>query len=33
VLPLTDAVRALQQAETHHTRGKMVLKVAEEPRS
>ncbi|MDP9004622.1 MAG: NADP-dependent oxidoreductase, partial [Verrucomicrobiota bacterium] len=33
VLPLSDAVKALEQAETHHTRGKMVLKVAEEPRS
>jgi NADPH:quinone reductase-like Zn-dependent oxidoreductase len=32
VLPLTDAVKALQQAETHHTRGKLVLKIAEEPR-
>jgi NADPH:quinone reductase-like Zn-dependent oxidoreductase len=31
VLPLSDAVKALEQAETHHTRGKMVLKVAEEP--
>jgi NADPH:quinone reductase-like Zn-dependent oxidoreductase len=33
VLPLSDAVKALQQAETHHTRGKMVLKVTEEPGS
>ncbi|MFN2622105.1 MAG: NADP-dependent oxidoreductase [Chthoniobacterales bacterium] len=32
VLPLTDAVKASQQAETHHTRGKLVLKIAEEPR-
>src|SRR6266576_2487777 len=32
VLPLTDAVKASQQAETHHTRGKIVLKIAEEPR-
>jgi NADPH:quinone reductase-like Zn-dependent oxidoreductase len=32
VLPLTDAVKAVQQAETHHTRGKLVLKIAEEPR-
>jgi NADPH:quinone reductase-like Zn-dependent oxidoreductase len=31
VLPLTDAVKAVQQAETHHTRGKLVLKIAEEP--
>jgi NADPH:quinone reductase-like Zn-dependent oxidoreductase len=33
VLPLTDAVKAVQQAETHHTRGKLVLKIAEEPKS
>jgi NADPH:quinone reductase-like Zn-dependent oxidoreductase len=33
VLPLTEAVKALQQAATHHTRGKMVLKVAEDPKS
>jgi NADPH:quinone reductase-like Zn-dependent oxidoreductase len=32
VLPLNDAVKASQQAETHHTRGKIVLKIAEEPR-
>jgi NADPH:quinone reductase-like Zn-dependent oxidoreductase len=32
VLPLTDAVKAVRQAETHHTRGKIVLKIAEEPR-
>ena len=32
VLPLTDAVKAVQQAETHHTRGKIVLKIAEEPK-
>lgn len=31
VLPLVEAVRASQQAETHHTRGKIVLKIAEEP--
>ncbi len=31
--PLIDAVRATQQAETHHTRGKLVLKIAEEPKS
>ena len=31
VLPLTDAVKAVQQAETHHARGKLVLKIAEEP--
>jgi NADPH:quinone reductase-like Zn-dependent oxidoreductase len=33
VMPLTDAVKAVQQAETHHTRGKLVLKIAEEPKS
>ena len=33
VMPLTDAVKASQQAETHHTRGKIVLKIAEEPKS
>jgi len=33
VLPLTEAVKAMQQAETHHTRGKLVLKIAEEPKS
>ena len=32
VLPLTEAVKADEQAETHHTRGKIVLKVAEEPK-
>jgi NADPH:quinone reductase-like Zn-dependent oxidoreductase len=32
VLPLTDAVKAQEQAATHHTRGKIVLKVAEEPK-
>jgi len=32
VLPLSDAVKASEQAETHHTRGKIVLKIAEEPR-
>jgi len=31
VLPLIDAVKASHQAETHHTRGKIVLKIAEEP--
>jgi NADPH:quinone reductase-like Zn-dependent oxidoreductase len=31
--PLTEAVKATQQAETHHTRGKLVLKIAEEPKS
>jgi NADPH:quinone reductase-like Zn-dependent oxidoreductase len=32
VLPLTDATKATAQAETHHTRGKIVLKVADEPK-
>ncbi len=32
VLPLTEAVKAQEQAATHHTRGKIVLKVAEEPK-
>src|SRR5882757_5792557 len=32
VLPLTDAVKAQEQAATHHTRGKIVLKVADEPK-
>lgn len=30
VLPLTDAAKADEQAETHHTRGKMVLQIADE---
>jgi NADPH:quinone reductase-like Zn-dependent oxidoreductase len=32
VFPLTDAVKAAQQAETHHTRGKLIIKIAEEPK-
>ncbi len=32
VLPLSDAIKASKQAETHHTRGKLVLKIAEEPK-
>jgi NADPH:quinone reductase-like Zn-dependent oxidoreductase len=32
VLPLTDAAKADEQAETHHTRGKLVLKIADEPK-
>jgi NADPH:quinone reductase-like Zn-dependent oxidoreductase len=32
VLPLTDAVKAQEKAAKHHTRGKIVLKVAEEPK-
>ncbi len=31
VLPLREAVKALEQAETHHTRGKLVLKIADPP--
>jgi NADPH:quinone reductase-like Zn-dependent oxidoreductase len=31
VLPLADAAKADAQAETHHTRGKIVLRVAAEP--
>jgi NADPH:quinone reductase-like Zn-dependent oxidoreductase len=30
VLPLTDAAKADTQAETHHTRGKIVLRIADE---
>lgn len=33
VLPLTDAAQADERAETHHTRGKIVLKIADEPKS
>jgi NADPH:quinone reductase-like Zn-dependent oxidoreductase len=33
VLPLSDAVKAHEQAATKHTRGKIVLKIADEPRS
>ena len=32
-LSLDEATRALQQAATHHTRGKIVLKIADEPKS
>jgi NADPH:quinone reductase-like Zn-dependent oxidoreductase len=31
-LPLTEAVKAQDQAATHHTRGKIVLQVADEPK-
>jgi NADPH:quinone reductase-like Zn-dependent oxidoreductase len=31
VLPLSEAAKADAQAATHHTRGKIVLKIAEEP--
>ncbi len=33
VRPLSEGAQALAQAETHHTRGKVVLKIAEEPKS
>ncbi|MEP6820859.1 MAG: NADP-dependent oxidoreductase [Chthoniobacterales bacterium] len=31
VLPMSDATEALTQAETHHTRGKLVLRIAHDP--
>jgi NADPH:quinone reductase-like Zn-dependent oxidoreductase len=33
IIPLSEAVKAEEQAATHHTRGKIVLKIAEEPKS
>ncbi len=33
VLPLSDAIAAQRQAATHHTRGKVVLRVADDPKS
>lgn len=33
VLPLSEAIAAERQAETHHTRGKIVLRIADEPKS
>jgi NADPH:quinone reductase-like Zn-dependent oxidoreductase len=33
VLPLADATKAARQAETHHTRGKVVLKIGDEATS
>ena len=33
VLPLSEAMKADEQAATHHTRGKMVLKIADDPKS
>src|SRR5580704_2789147 len=33
VLPLSEAVAAQQQAATHHTRGKVVLRIADEPKA
>ena len=32
ILPLSDAVKAQKQAATHHTRGKVVLRIADEPK-
>jgi NADPH:quinone reductase-like Zn-dependent oxidoreductase len=32
VLPLSEAITAERQAETHHTRGKVVLRIADEPK-
>src|SRR5438046_7000422 len=32
VLPLNDAVKAQKQAATHHTHGKVVLRIADEPK-
>src|SRR6266513_3338568 len=33
ILPLSEAITAQQQASTHHTRGKVVLQIADEPKS
>ena len=33
IRPLSEAIEAEQQAETHHTRGKVVLRVADEPKN
>jgi len=32
VLPLSEAIVAQQQAATHHTRGKVVLRIADDPK-
>jgi NADPH:quinone reductase-like Zn-dependent oxidoreductase len=32
VLPVSEAITAQRQAATHHTRGKLVLRIADEPR-
>jgi NADPH:quinone reductase-like Zn-dependent oxidoreductase len=32
ILPLSEAIVAQQQAATHHTRGKVVLRIADEPK-
>jgi NADPH:quinone reductase-like Zn-dependent oxidoreductase len=33
VRPLSEAIAAQQQAATHHTRGKVVLRIADDPKS
>jgi NADPH:quinone reductase-like Zn-dependent oxidoreductase len=33
VRPMSEAIAAEQQAETHHTRGKVVLRIADEPKN
>jgi len=33
VLPVSEAIAAQRQAATHHTRGKVVLRIADEPKS
>src|SRR5207253_40731 len=33
VLPLSEAIAAQRQAATHHTRGKVVLRIGDEPKS
>jgi NADPH:quinone reductase-like Zn-dependent oxidoreductase len=33
VLPLSEAIAAERQAETHHTQGKVALRIADEPKS
>src|SRR5882724_6579150 len=33
ILPLSEAITAQQQAATHHTRGKVVLRIADDPKS
>ncbi len=33
IFPLKEAAKADEQAATHHTRGKMVIKIAEEPKA
>ena len=32
VLPLSEAIAAQQQAAAHHTRGKLVLRIADDPK-